>query len=30
MTFEDGRKGVIRGDVEIRDAQVFAALARAS
>jgi len=30
MTFEDGRKGVIRGDVEIRDAQVFTALARAS
>ena len=30
MTFEDGRKGAIRGDVEIRAASTHAALAKAS
>ena len=30
MTFEDGRKGVIRGDVEIRSASTYAVLAKAS
>ncbi len=30
MTFEDGRKGTIKGDVEIRDARTHAVLAKAS
>jgi long-chain acyl-CoA synthetase len=30
VSYEDGRKGVLRGDLQIRDARVHAALARAS